>query len=197
MRYIAEQTLVPVPMIYASNPVGAEYMIMQKISCYSMSHNCCWFIVLKVTGRPAFDIWCDISLLMKWSYRLLGASWVFSSFDSHWRDPYVYPLMKHTQLVQSWALNTLNSLTAGLWILMPMYNINCINFEGHSLTLLTNCPVPWRQTYSLCHRGLRHLHHVLEDSTHGIRYSPWRLYMRLSNCARSILAVDLSLGESP
>jgi hypothetical protein len=39
MRYIAERTAVPVPKMYAwnsdaSNPVGAEYMIMEKVNYF-------------------------------------------------------------------------------------------------------------------------------------------------------------------
>jgi hypothetical protein len=39
MRYIAERTSVPVPKIYAwnsdaSNAVGAEYMVMEKVSSH-------------------------------------------------------------------------------------------------------------------------------------------------------------------
>jgi hypothetical protein len=70
MQYIAKYISVPLPAIYtwnsdASNPVGAEYMIMQKVIYLLFSPSSSFLIRFKVVGCPALDVWDDLSLSTK------------------------------------------------------------------------------------------------------------------------------------
>jgi hypothetical protein len=67
MQYIAKYISVPLPAIYtwnsdASNPVGAEYMIMQKVIYLLFSPSSSFLTRFKVVGCPALDVWDDLSL---------------------------------------------------------------------------------------------------------------------------------------